>query len=397
MTQKNTSFNFTKKTLDAICAPEKGKRLYVYDTNVRGLELMVTDQGSKSFKVYRKFNNKPIRVTLGKFPEITVEQARHKAQEVIAEMIKGKNPNQEKKKLREETTLSEIFSLYMERYSKPHKKTWRYDEKDLPRFIGHWFQRKLSTITKQEIQALHEKTGKENGIYQANRLLARIQSLYSKAIEWGWGGINPVQGIKKYKEKSRDRFLHPDELPRFFESLDQEPNDTIRDYIYVSLFTGVRKSNVLEMRWENIHFDRQEWLVPETKNGDSLRVPLVESVITILRNRLETYGKREWVFEGPGKTGHLMEPKAGWKRILERAGISDLRIHDLRRTFGSWQAATGSNSYMIGRSLGHKSTQSTAIYARLNIDPVRNSVEKATDAMLQTMKKDEENSVICRI
>lgn len=353
---------------------------------------MVTDQGAKSFKVYRKLNNKPIRVTLGKFPEITVEQARHKAQQVIAEMIKGKNPNQEKKKLREETTLGEIFSLYMERYSKPHKKTWQDDERDLPRFVGHWFQRKLSAITKQEVQALHEKSGKENGTYQANRLLARIQGLYSKAIEWGWEGINPAQGVKKFKEKSRDRFLHPDELPLFFESLNAEPNDTIRDYIYVSLFTGVRKSNVLEMRWEDIHFDRQEWLVPETKNGDPLRVHLVESVIAILRNRLEKYGKREWVFEGPGKTGHLVEPKAGWKRILGRVGIRDLRIHDLRRTFGSWQAATGSNSFMIGRSLGHKSSQSTAIYARLNIDPVRDSVEKATEAMLQTLEKHKEDS-----
>ena len=83
-----------------------------------------------------------------------------------------------------------------------------------------------------------------------------------------------------------------------------------------------------------------------------------------------------------------MEPKAGWKRILDKAGIKDLRLHDLRRTLGSWQAATGANTYMIGHSLGHKSPQSTAVYARLNLDPVRNSVEKATQAMLQTIKKE---------
>jgi integrase len=387
MKQRDNTFNFTKKSLDALCAPEKGKRLYVYDTKIRGLELMVTDKGSKSFKVYLKFNNKPIRVTLGKYSNMTVEEARNKAKPVIVEISKGKNPNQEKKKLREETTLGEMVSLYMERYSKVRKKTWQYDERDLPRFVGHWFNRKLSMVTKQDIQTLHEKVGKENGLYQANRLLARIQGLYNKAIEWGWEGINPAQGIKKFKEKSRDRFLHPDELPRFFESLDAEPNSTIRDYIYVSLFTGVRKSNVLSMRWENIHFDRQEWLVPETKNGDPLRVHLSETVINILKSRLEKSGKKEWVFEGPGATGHLVEPKAGWKRILQKAGIKDLRIHDLRRTLGSWQAATGANSYMIGQSLGHKSPHSTAVYARLNLDPVRSSVEKATEAMLQTLKK----------
>lgn len=97
--------------------------------------------------------------------------------------------------------------------------------------------------------------------------------------------------------------------------------------------------------------------------------------------------KKKWVFEGSGATGHLVEPKSGWKRILERAGIKDLRIHDLRRTLGSWQAITGANSFMIGQSLGHKSSQSTAVYARLNIDPVRDSVEKATQAILKHSKK----------
>ncbi len=387
MTSQDKSFNFTKKSLDALPSPAVGKRLYVYDTKVRGLELMVTEQGAKSFKVYRKWNDKPIRVTLGKYPEMSVEQARQEAQKVISEMIKGKNPNEEKKKLRAETTFGELFSLYMERYSKHHKKTWKYDEKDVQRFLGHWFQRKISGITKQEILSLHEKVGKENGLYQANRLLARIHIIYNKAIEWGWEGMNPAQGVKKFKEKSRDRFLHPDELPRFFESLDKESNDTIRDYIYVSLFTGVRRSNVLAMRWEEVNFERKEWLIPETKNGEPLRVHLIETVMDILKARAQRYGKNEWVFEGTGETGHLMEPKAGWKRILDRAGIKDLRLHDLRRTLGSWQAATGANSFMIGHALGHKNVQSTAVYARLNLDPVRDSIEKATQAMLQTVRK----------
>lgn len=388
MKVQDKSFSFTKKSLDILPLPTKGKRLYVYDTRVRSLELMVTEHGTKSFKVYRKLNDKPIRVSLGKYPEMTVEQARHEAQKVISEMIKGKNPNKEKKKIRAEITFSEIFSAFMDRYSKPLKKSWEADEREVKKFLSHWFTRKLSSITRQEIQTLHEKINAENGLYQANRLLERIKAIFNKAIEWGWESINPAQGIKKFKEKSRDRFLHPDELPRFFESLDKESNDTIRDYIYVSLFTGVRRSNVLAMRWEDIHFERKEWLVPETKNGEHLRVHLIDTVIGILNTRLKKHGKREWVFEGPGKTGHLMEPKAGWKRILERAGIKDLRLHDLRRTLGSWQAATGANSFMIGRSLGHKTTQSTAVYARLNLDPVRDSVEKATQAMLQSVRKD---------
>src|SRR3990172_9775630 len=98
MKQQDTSLNLTKRSIDALPLPKAGKRLYIYDSKVRGLELMVTGQGSKSFKVYRKLNNKPIRVTLGKYPEMSIEQARNEAQKVISEMIKGKNPNEEKKK-----------------------------------------------------------------------------------------------------------------------------------------------------------------------------------------------------------------------------------------------------------------------------------------------------------
>ena len=386
MNQRDNNFNFTKKVLDVIELPTNGKRYYFYDTKVKGLELMVTEQGTKSFKVYRKFNGKPVRVTLGKYPEMTIENARNEAQKIIVEMISGKNPNETKKSIQSEISFGDMFTLFMERYSKPNKKTWKEDETGVNKFLSHWFQKKLSGIKKQEVQLVHEKIRKENGLYRANKMLARIHAIFNKAIEWGWAGINPAHGIKKFKEKSRDRFLHPDELPRFFESLEAELNSTIKDYIYVSLFTGARKSNVLAMRWEDINFERREWLIPETKNGESLRVHLTEKVLSILQTRLEQYPKGEWVFESIGKTGHLVEPKSGWKRILQRANIKDLRLHDLRRTLGSWQAATGANSYIIGRSLGHKDQQSTAIYARLSIDPIKESVERAAQAMLKHAK-----------
>lgn len=387
MSEAKKHLNFTKKMIEAIALPPKDKRLYLYDIKVQGLELMITHQGTKSFKVYRKLGTTPIRVSLGKYPQMTIEEARKKAHKIIADIISGKNPNAEKKKIRSEITFGEMFSTFMERYSKPLKKSWQYDEREVKKFLSHWFQKKSSNITKQDVQALHEKIGSESGLYQANRLLERIKAIYNKAIEWGWEGSNPAQGVKKFKEKSRNRFLHPDELPAFFESVEAESNDTVRDYIYISLLTGARKSNVLAMRWEEIHFERQEWLIPETKNGEHLRIPLVLKAIEILKTRLNKYGKQEWVFEGIGRTGHLVEPKSGWKRILERAGIKDLRLHDLRRTVGSWQAATGANSYVIGGTLGHKDQKSTAVYARLNIDPIRASLEKATEAMLQASQK----------
>jgi integrase len=189
-------------------------------------------------------------------------------------------------------------------------------------------------------------------------------------------------GIRKFPEKSRDRFLQASELPRFFKALNEEPNETLRDYIFISLLTGARRSNVLSMRWNELNLEQGTWKIPRTKTGDSQTVTLTTEAIEILKARKKETSS-VFVFPGSGRTGHLVEPKTGWRRILERAGIKDLRIHDLRRTLGSWQAITGSSLPIIGKSLNHKNASTTQIYARLNLDPVRESVQKATVAMIK--------------
>jgi integrase len=173
------------------------------------------------------------------------------------------------------------------------------------------------------------------------------------------------------------------ELPKFFKALAEESNGTIRDYIFVSLLTGARRSNVQEMEWKEIDWDRAEWLIPaeKAKADEPLRIALHPAALEILLRR-KASSMSDWVFPGAGKTGHLVEPKSAWKRILARAGLTDLRLHDLRRTLGSWQAATGASLPIIGKSLGHSSIQATQIYARLNLDPVRAAVTKAVDAMM---------------
>jgi len=163
-----------------------------------------------------------------------------------------------------------------------------------------------------------------------------------------------------------------------------EPNEVIRDYILLSLLTGARRDNVLSMRWSEIALPRTEWQIPRTKNGTAHTIPLSAEVVAILERRARKATARAiFVFPGQGKSGHLVEPKKGWQRVLERAGIEDLRIHDLRRTLGSWQAKTGASLAIIGKSLSHKNTQTTAIYARLDQEPVRASVARATAAMLK--------------
>jgi integrase len=377
----DNKFNFTKLTLDALPYSAKGKRVYYYDIKTRGLGMSVTNNGTKTFIVYRKVNGKPERVTLGRYPDMTIEQARGKAAAINAAIAQGDNPADQHRAKRAEMTLEDLKNEYLTRCADFNKRP------DKPRnnyrlYLSHWDKRKLSSIKAHEVQALHAKLGRENGKVTANIALKLLHVMFNKAInEWRiWKGENPAHGIKKFPEKSRDRFLQADEFPRFLQAVIDEPNEIMRDYILLSLLTGARKANVLAMRWNELNFDRGEWRIPETKNGTPQSVPLTTEAIAILKSRLEQKNS-DYVFPGAGKTKHLMEPKKGWDRILKRADISELRIHDLRRTLGSWQAATGASLSVIGKTLNHKNVSTTAIYARLSLDPVREAMGKATNAM----------------
>jgi integrase len=380
------------KTIESLPSPTEADREYYYDAKQQGLILMVTRTGAKSFQIRKRFNGNPVRLTIGKFPQMSIEQARKQAIESYAKFSIGENPNEEKDAIRREETFGGFFNQYMENYSKKKKRSWKYDEREVNKFLGEWFNRKLSSIAKHEVLAKHLNVTDNHGDYAANRLLERIRAIFNKAIEWGWQGENPARGIKKNREKSRDRFLQPNELPKFLKALKSEKNKIVADYIRVSLQTGARKTNVLSMRWEEINFASKTWRIPETKNGDPLTIALTDSVIKVLEGRKRKNKKKlkvdsPWVFPGVDANSHIKDPKKAWKRILTAAKIKDLRIHDLRRTFGSYLAAAGATTTIIGKSLGHKSPLSTRVYERLNLDPVRTFVTKTEDIFNPKKKK----------
>lgn len=281
---------------------------------------------------------------------------------------------------RAEMLLNELFNEYIDRHSKLNKKTWRQDISLYNYHISNSIGKKrFSSIGRSDLSSLHSAITKAGSTITANRTLALISSVYSWAIASGICDSNPVIGIRRNKEKSRDRFLQGDELPRFFQALAETPNIILRDYVLISLLTGARQANVLSMRWQDINFDRAEWRIEETKNGTPQTVALSPESIEVLNNRDQS---GIFVFPGTGKTGHYADPKKGWFRLLESADIKNLRMHDLRRTLGSWQAKTGASLAIIGKSLNHKNQSTTAIYARLDLDPVRASINTATNAML---------------
>ena len=386
-------FNFTKQALLNLPTPEKDVATY-HDTTKHGLKLLVRPSGIKTFVLYRKVLKRPERITIGRFPDLTIAQAREHADRLNAKIANGINPNEEKRSIRNEMTLKALFDLYLNEYAKKHKKSWKEDEGQFNRYLKPWANKKLSSIKKTQIQKLHLKIGADNGHYAANRLLALLHTVFNKAIDWGWKEQNPAHGIKKHKERSRKRFLQADELPRFFQALAEEPNETARDYFLVSLLTGARRANVLAMKWAHINFDRQVWVIPneETKTDEEYEIPLVQAALDLLEKRRKNLNP--FVFPGTGKQGHFSDPKKAWKRILTKAGIENLRIHDLRRSLGSWQAATGANLSIIGKTLSHKNVSTTAIYAQLSIDPVREAMNKATDAMFATSQRSNKSEVI---
>lgn len=303
----------------------------------------------------------------------------------------------------------------------------------------NWSNRLISSITKGEVQQLHADLGKHIGHRTANRIVTILQAMYNQAIHWElFTKDSPTNGVRKFPMRSRERFIQSDELPRFFAAVADEPSADVRDFVLIDLLSGARKNNVLSMRWTDVNLDRAEWRLPDTKNGEPLTVPLMPEAVQILRNR-KPDKPTEFVFPGRGKSGHLADPKDGWERIFNRdelnqltqriratgtafdwpatkvkgprdktrkietlneslararsvaqeleidtvgARILDLHIHDMRRTLGSWQAATGASLVIIGKSLGQKSIVATQIYSRLNLDPVRNSMQTATRAML---------------
>lgn len=381
-------FGFTKKLLDRLPLPTNGQRVYFYDSQTRGLALAVRASGKKVFVLYRKVAGRPERIDIGPYPDLTIEQARGKAAELNGAIARGENPADKKRLVRAEATLGELFQTYLEYHAKPHTKSAGECEWTYKKHLHGWKLRKISDIRRRDVVELHAKIGKKSGEkgerggpYAANRVIELLSAMYNKAIEWEWKGENPAAKVEPFQERSRERFLQPDELPAFFKSLQAEENEIVRDYVLLSLLTGARRANVQAMRWEEINFPSATWLIPETKNGFPVTVALSVQAMAILEQR-KASSKSEWVFPGAGDSGHLIEPKSAWKRILKRARIKDLRIHDLRRTLGSWQAAQGTSLQIIGKSLGHQTLAATQVYARLNLDPVRESVSKATDALM---------------
>jgi integrase len=271
--EKRCKFKFTMAQLEKIEAPGSGFIL-VRDTAERSLEARVTAGGNIILYSRHFLDGKDYRLSLGRLGEISIEEARRKAEEYRVSFRKGIDPRDLERKPRDSITFGHAFKEFMERYSKREKRSWKHDEREINKHVGRWFNRPINKITKQDIIELFNHIGDCSGRTQANHVLERIRAIYNKMIFWGWEGSNPTFGIKKFRMKKRMRFLSGEELGMLGNAMEKFLNQTLVDIVKIALFTGARKGNVLSMRWHDINWDLEVWNIPMTKNGDPLTVPL---------------------------------------------------------------------------------------------------------------------------
>ncbi len=383
-------FTFTQAAVGKLPLPGKG-RVYYRDGKMPGLVVCVSTTGCKTFQVVRWMDGRAARLKIGRFPQVTVEAARKIAQSMAGDLARGQNPADQRREARAETLFGNLFSIYLEHHSKVHKRTWQEDQNRYNQFLKPWAARKLSSIRRGDVAALHARVGRNNGPYAANRLLALISTLFSYAGGMGFDGPNPCHKVKRFEEIERERFMDGAEIKRFFAALQNEQTPQLwRDFFELALLTGARRMNLMTMRWEDLNLERGVWCIPaeQFKNKKPMTVVLPATAVTILERRkveneaLQEEKRRPWVFPGRRHGNHITDATKPWRQLLKLAKIDGLRLHDLRRTLASWMVAGGVSLPIIGKTLGHRDQSTTAIYARLNLDPVRVAVEGATAAIL---------------
>jgi integrase len=396
--ESSEPFNFTQRTIIARPVPESGRATY-HDTQVPELGLMIYPSGRRSFFWFRRARGNKSGThftTIGPFPDISIEQARGKASELSGQLARAKmddyrdgNPFG---RSRDDLTFGELLGAYCERHIRTRAKNPALSEKRMKAwvecYLKHWKTRKLSDITRADVLEVFTDLGKTRQ-HTANQTVRHLRLLFNFALSAEmWRGENPATRIKLFHEAKRARFVQPDELPRLFVALKTEPNADLRDFVNLALWTGARKSDVFAMRWDCISLADNRWMIPNPKSRTPYAVPLTPEAVRILKGReTKRIKSKPWVFPSHSKSGHIEDLHGRWRELLKRAKISNLRVHDLRRTQGSWQAAQGTSLTIIGKSLGHASTAATEVYARLNLDPVREAMTTANAAMAAAIKK----------
>jgi integrase len=189
--------------------------------------------------------------------------------------------------------------------------------------------------------------------------------MYNLGRKWGLVPIdkaNPASGVERFPETKRRRFVTPDELPQLSKAIDREFDEYVRHAIWLLLLTGLRRGELLNANWSDIDWKQRTLSIPKTKNGEALLAPLSHAAIARLK-LVPRMQDNPYIICGRRSGQPLVNLNDAWNRIRATAGLDDLRIHDLRRTVGSWLVRDGASLHLVGSVLNHKDQKTTAGYA----------------------------------
>lgn len=380
---------FTKSYVEKIPLSDKGQKFYPC-AELKGFGMLV-GKNTKTFCAQRDIAGKTVRVTIGRYGVFTVEQAREEAKEHLRSMAKGINPNKEKRKAQQRvTTLRETITAYKEA-RKDLSKATLYRLEALERmYFSDWMDKELRDIDKEMIFKRHIKLGQERGKTTANKMMQALRAIYNFARTRDETlPENPVSALSSsrawYKETKRRNVIKSHELKSWYDAVMLLENITVRDYLRLLLFTGMRREEGLTLEWKNIDFKDKTIFVPHTKNQHPLELPMSDYIYDLLKERqARNADKSPYVF--PSKTskrGHLVEPRKVMLQVTERCGVEFI-LHDLRRTFITIAESIDIPAYALKGLINHSTGGDvTAGYIQITADRLRDPMQKITDRVLE--------------
>lgn len=384
--------------IDKIIPPTDKDQAFYRDGELRGFALRVTNSGVKSFIVEKRINNKKVlRVTIGRYGDITAEQARKEAQKILGKIATGIDLIAEKKfNLVRSVTLDQTYQDYIKTRKSLKPKTLYDYENIMKTAFSDWRNKPLLSITKDNIAERHTQLGKERGEAYANLAMRILRALFNFAAgqyedEQGHSLIteNPVKRLSQtrawYRVEQRQTYIKSHELSAWYKSIVNLQNETFRDYLLFILFTGLRRQEAAQLQWDHIDLKAKTLTLLDTKNRRSHTLPLSNYLHSLLLQRKQI-ATSVYIFPGSGKGGYIIEPRKQITKITETTGIQ-FKIHDLRRTFITIAESLDIPAYALKRLLNHKMSRDvTAGYIILDVERLRKPMQMISDFILDQVE-----------
>lgn len=393
---------FTKKTIEELPPAPPGKRTYYEDSRYPGLRLSVTAKGTKSWVLQQRVNGRPLRFTLGNFPDLSIENARKSYDSKKGEIADGKSRNRPQlEKQARRVTLEEVFEEFQKARSlKPS--TLKSYTQVLNAALGDWLKMPIADITKNKVAERHAKLSKDSGKAYADSAMRTLSSIWNFAdsrYEDNEGESllpsNPVKALSKRRAwnrpNARKDYIKVHQLKPWFEAvggLRIEPwgtmAQTVGDYLTVLILTGLRRSEAATLPWSQIDFSDRTLLVKETKNHQEHTLPLSDYLLELLQERRKHIAG-DYIFPGGPNSKHpyIIEPRTHVRRVVEESGVK-FRLHDLRRTFITSAERLNLPPYALSRLANHQYGHPvTRDYIITDLERLREPMQKVTDYMLE--------------